>query len=198
MLPLFVLSQDLEEQLNTIKSIEDAERFIKHSNAIKGELITLNRNDDSNRATAQLLSTPVGKHLKIDDNQFNIYYKVLAKTKTNYYKISIMEFDSNKTPLSEINSLKSFILKGIKSGEHKFENLARVYSEHPSAKTGGDLGWTKQGTFSKRFEKAVKDNKKGRLFTFDEYRERKHYIISKTDDNTLAEEITVLKVTAPN
>jgi peptidyl-prolyl cis-trans isomerase SurA len=43
----------------------------------------------------------------------------------------------------------------IERGSSTFENLARQFSEDPSAAQGGDLGWANPGTFVPEFEEAV-------------------------------------------
>lgn len=196
LLPIFAFAQKkLEKQLDSIVSADDAKSFIKNNANSKGKLITFNSEKHKTQLAKELFELSEGGKKSYKSETGKTYYKIISKEKTPHYKASIMEFDSKKTPLAEINSLRSFILKGINAGEHKFENLARVYSSHPTAKTGGDLGWLKTGTLSKRFEKAIRDKKSGQLFTFDEYRKGKHYIILKTDDNKAIEEITVLKIT---
>ncbi len=190
--------KNIEKQLDSISTKADAKSYIKSIVKKNGKLITFNSEKHKTQLATELFKLAKGQKKVIKTEKGKTYYKVIEKQKVPHFKVSIMEFDSAKTPLSEINSLRSFILKGIKNGEHKFENLARVYSSHPSAKTGGDLGWVKSGTFSKRFEKAIKDNRVGELFTFDEYRSKKHYIIYKTKENKNIEEITVLKITEDN
>ena len=44
------------------------------------------------------------------------------------------------------------VLKKIKEGED-FANLARKYSDHATAASGGDTGWFRRGTMSPEFEK---------------------------------------------
>ncbi|RZN76159.1 MAG: hypothetical protein EVB12_06670, partial [Winogradskyella sp.] len=183
-----------ENMLERVSSKTQANVFIKRfKSEVKAEVINIT-SEDTLYGTLNLSESKKGDTKSIDSVSGKIIYKILGKTekKSTSYNASIMEFDSNKITISEINSLRSFILKGIKNGEHKFENLARVYSSHPSAKTGGGLGWTKEGTFSKRFEKAIADKRVGQVFSFDEHRENKHYVIVKTEESKNLESITVL------
>ncbi|MBT8245236.1 MAG: hypothetical protein HKP48_08900 [Winogradskyella sp.] len=182
--------------LDRIKSKTQAELFLKrYKSELKGEIININ-SEDRLYTALNLSEAKQGDKKTEDSASGKITFKVLGKLKekSTSYKVSIMEFDSKKMSISEINSLRSFILKGIKNGEHKFENLARVYSSHPTAKTGGGLGWTNEGTFSKRFEKAIADKRVGQVFSFDEHRENKHYVIVKTEDNKALESVNVLKI----
>ena len=52
------------------------------------------------------------------------------------------------------------LLEKVKMGK-KFEDLAREFSQCPSGKRGGSLGWFGPGQMVKPFENAVKDMKPG-------------------------------------
>lgn len=192
-IPTLLVSQtNIEKTAARINSIKIAEAYIKNSkNKTQAKLVTFSKDDTNNVLINSLFELPRGKHKIEQTEKGKILYKVIQKKTGFSYKANIMEFNSNKTTIAEINSLRSFIMKGLKSKEHKFENLARVYSSHKTAKTGGDLGWTKAGTFSKRFEKAIADKRVGQVFSFDEHRKRKHYVIMKTAKSKPNEYITV-------
>ncbi|RNC87241.1 MAG: hypothetical protein ED556_07420 [Winogradskyella sp.] len=195
LIPAILFAQKgIETSLDSIQNTEDAKAFIKsNSKDIEGKLITFNKEKHKSKLATELLNLSKGGKKVIKTETGKTIYKVIDKKTTSHYRASIMLFDGNKTPVQEINSLRSYILKGIRNGEHKFHNLARVYSVHPTAKTGGDLGWVKKGTFSKRFEKAIADKPVGYTFSFDEYPKR-HYVLQKTEDDKTIEEITVLKI----
>ncbi|TCK69159.1 parvulin-like peptidyl-prolyl cis-trans isomerase protein [Winogradskyella wandonensis] len=182
-----------EKALDRVSTKTQAEIFLKrYKSDVKGELLSITKNNPENAALLQL---PIGEIKTEELNGKKVIYKAISKGKGQSYRISLMEFDSNKTTIAEINSLRSFILKGIKNGEHKFENLARVYSSHPTAKTGGDIGWTPEGTFSKRFENVIKTKRIGQVFSYDEHRQKKHYVVVKTEENKLEDVVNVLKIT---
>lgn len=184
--PTILISQvNIEKTLDRVSTKTQAKVFLKsYKSKVTGEIITIT---DSN---SEFFNLKKGEQIKKDGS----IYKVIGKGKSSNYNISIILFNSNKTTITEINSLRSFILKGIKNGEHKFENLARVYSAHPSAKTGGGLGWVNKGTFSERLEKIIAGKRKGQVFSYDEHREKKHYIIKKNEDNADVDSVTILKV----
>jgi parvulin-like peptidyl-prolyl isomerase len=188
----------IEQELDAINSIDDAQNYIRNNKAFTSELITFNSEKQKTEPINTLFELSIGEKTAFKTEKGITYYKVISKDKIPHYRVSIIELSSKETSLSEINSLRSFILKGIRNGEHKFPNLARVYSSHPSGKTGGDLGWLKEGTRTKRFEKSVKDNRLGKVYTFDDYRDNLHYVIMKTSDNQDIEVITVLKVIEAN
>ena len=59
-------------------------------------------------------------------------------------------------------SLAQDIKKQLESGE-KFNILAQKYSECPSKKKGGDLGFFRRGQMVKEFEQAVYSMKTGEI-----------------------------------
>ena len=187
--------KNIERSLIGIRTLQQAEKFVDSKKGeFNAEVLRLTIGNEISPLIEELSKLSKGQ-LKIEENNgTKTVYKVIDKKKTVEYNVSLMEFDSKKTPLSEINSIRAFILKGIKSGEHKFHNLARVYSLHPSAPTGGNLGWVKQGTFSKRFDIIMSKKKKGQVFSFDEHRERKHYVLMKAKEDREIEGLIVLKV----
>lgn len=187
---------NFEKTLERVSSETQAKVFIKRfRNDVNADILSVSSSDELYK-NLNLNTATKGETKTENADSGKVIYKILGKSKekSTNYKASIMEFDSNKTSIAKINSLRSFIMQGIKSKEHKFENLARVYSSHPTAKTGGDLGWTKQGTFSPRFEKAIADKRVGQVFSFDEHRQKKHYVIVKTEESKAVESVTVLKV----
>lgn len=187
--------KDLEKSIDSIITQEDAKAYLKSNKTeVKGKLVTFNKEKHKTKLASELFEKSVGGKKVLKTEKGNIIYKVIEKKQTQHYRASIILFKSDEKPISEINSLRSLVIKGVKSGERKFENLARVYSAHPTGKRGGDLGWIKKGTFSKRFEKAIADKKENQVFSFDEHPEKKHYVILKTSANTPIEEITVLKI----
>ncbi len=49
------------------------------------------------------------------------------------------------------------------SGGQAFAEMARKYSQCPSAKSGGDLGWFGKGRMVPEFEKAAFEGEKGKI-----------------------------------
>ena len=54
------------------------------------------------------------------------------------------------------------ILAKIKAGE-SFSEMAKKFSDCPSGKRGGDLGWFTRGKMVREFEKAAFDGQKGQI-----------------------------------
>jgi peptidyl-prolyl cis-trans isomerase C len=64
--------------------------------------------------------------------------------------------------LVEKQSTALELLEKIKNGK-KFEDMAKQWSQCPSGKRGGSLGWFAPGQMVKEFEQALKDMKQGEI-----------------------------------
>ncbi|MGA1861593.1 SurA N-terminal domain-containing protein [Deferribacter thermophilus] len=111
------------------------------------------------------------KYVKIDPKNFNKDINISDEEIEKYYIQHANEFvDKEKVAAKHIlvkvnnwdneNEVKKAkekiekILKELKSGA-KFEDLAKKYSDDPSAKNGGDLGYFTKGEMIKDFEEAA-------------------------------------------
>lgn len=99
------------------------------------------------------------------------YYKIakllkIKKDTVDYFRAShILIKPKGKTDEDTAKALAKArdLLQRIKKGE-SFKNLAAQYGEDGTSTRGGDLGWFKDGTMVPKFNKAVKNAKKGDLF----------------------------------
>jgi peptidyl-prolyl cis-trans isomerase C len=55
------------------------------------------------------------------------------------------------------------IIDKLGSGGQSFAEMARKYSQCPSGKSGGDLGWFGKGRMVPEFEKAAFEGEKGKV-----------------------------------
>ncbi|KAA0259229.1 peptidylprolyl isomerase [Deferribacter autotrophicus] len=119
------------------------------------------------------------KYIMFDPEQFNKTFKATEEEIEKYYLQHPDEFQQkeeiaakhilirvkdwkNKNEVESAKKKISDILAKIKKGE-KFEDLAKKYSEDPSAKNGGDLGYFTKGQMIKEFEDATFKLKKGEI-----------------------------------
>ena len=70
-----------------------------------------------------------------------------------------MRYKAQHILVSENDDLE-YIMEELSEGV-SFEDLAREYSECPSADKGGHLGWFSSGSMDAEFEKALYHMKKG-------------------------------------
>ncbi|MDT0559181.1 peptidylprolyl isomerase [Ichthyenterobacterium sp. W332] len=193
-LPFFAQSQNnLERELDSIKTSEEASSFIKDNKSHKGKIITFNKAKHNTSLAEELFKLSKGGK-KVYKNDFsNTYYKVIEKTATPYFKLSIIYLDGTKKSMEEINKIRSTVLYRYNEG-YKFKDLARLYSMDQSAKTGGDLGWLTNGDLNADFEEKIKATDE-LIFTVDMPEQNGYFVVLKTENPRLIEEIKVLRLT---
>jgi len=187
---------NLAKQLDSITTKDDAAVFIKTYNLKESKLYTFNKEKHKTTLANSLFKLPEGGKKVIRTKLKKTYYKIIDKSKVNHYKFNIIVLDGNETSEYSAKVIRNKILSQHKEG-YKFEDLAKKHSSEYSTETGGDTGWVKLGDISDAFNKkafsqnlAVND-----VFTIDDNKNKKYYIVKKTKDKTPIEEITVLKFT---
>ena len=96
--------------------------------------------------------------------------------------------------LEEINIKRSKIITQYKEG-YNFEALAKIHSMDENATRGGDLGWFLEGKTHPKFENSVKIHEIDDIFALDIEDKKWYYVVLKTFEPKLIEEITILKFT---
>lgn len=71
-------------------------------------------------------------------------------------KLAEILFLTEGEPRAQVRQLAEEMLSRLSSGE-SFEDLAREYSDGPTAKDGGDIGWFKKGSLAKQIEEVAFD-----------------------------------------
>jgi peptidyl-prolyl cis-trans isomerase SurA len=154
------IDQTLESQLSKIKSQFPSEEAFQ--NELKAEGLTEGELRRTYRGQIQeqllrdrLISSRLSK-VNISSREVKEFYQNYkdslpeqsesAKLSQIFFKIE----PSQKT-LDSLKSLSRMILEKAKAGED-FSELAKKYSEDPSAKEGGDLGFLKKGEILPEFE----------------------------------------------
>ncbi len=189
---------DFEKELDSIQTTEDAKTYIENNKAIKGQVITFNKEKHHTRIADELFRLGTGSKKVYKTDLEKTYYKVVDKNEIPYQKLSYIFLDGKQKSMEEINSLRQSIISKYNSG-FRFEDLAKHYSMDDNAKRGGDLGWVTQGDLHPDFEAQVLDNSHqvDDVFMVDIPEQQWYYVIVKTEDTKFIEEIKVLKVTEP-
>ena len=192
---LLLAQNNLEQELDSIQTSEDASKFIKANKLNKGKLIIFNKEKHNTQLADDLFKLSKGGTKVYKTNLSKTYYKIIEKTATPYFKISIIYLDGKQKSLEEIEKIRATAIQRYKQG-YKFKDLARLYSMDQSAKTGGDLGWLTEGDLNPKFESKIINHQKD-IFTLDMPNQNGYYVVLKTEDEKLIEEIKVLRLTEP-
>jgi parvulin-like peptidyl-prolyl isomerase len=126
------------------------------------------------------------------------YYKLIERTQVLHHRVSYIILDGEKKSLQEISTLRNDIISKYRQGV-PFEDLAKRYSMDMNAKRGGDSGWLANGDMTPEFENQVANShyKVGDIFTVDIPSRKWYYVVLKTYDNMMIEELNVLKIIEP-
>ena len=99
-----------------------------------------------------ILRSPNGFHiLKLINKKGSSGPRVVEQTHVRHILIKLSEISSETEGRQKLIGIKERLENGI-----KFEDLAKQYSEDPSANNGGDLGWINPGDTVPEFEKTMK------------------------------------------
>ncbi|OUR91824.1 hypothetical protein A9Q87_08455 [Flavobacteriales bacterium 34_180_T64] len=190
--------RDFEKQLDSIHTETDASTFIDNNKSIKGKVIVFNKEKHNTRLANDLFKLRSGGKKVYRTDIDKTYYKVIDKIKIPYYRVSYIFLHGKEKTSEEITKMQQDIVKKYKAG-YSFEALAKRYSMDTSAKRGGDLGWFTKGDMHEDFERPIIEGPYhvNDLIIIDIPSRMWHYVVLKTYDTKMIEEIKVLKVTQP-
>lgn len=185
----------LQKELDSVTTIERAQRFINSKNGKKNKIITFNEEKHKTKLTQELLKLSNGGHKVVKREGENIHYKILEKNEIIYYRVSYILLDGKEFSISSIEKLRPQIIEQHERGV-PFKDLALQYSMDNNKKRGGDSGWFTYGDMLPEFEQQVMNDKhqKDDIFTVNVESNQWYYVVKKTHDKKSITEIKVLKV----
>lgn len=185
----------IEEVLDSITNIENAETFLKNKKNRKNKIITFNEEKHKTKLSKSLLKLNEGGTKVVKNEIEKVHYKILEKNEIVYYRVSYIFLDGTQIPISKIEKLREVILSKHNLGI-SFKDLARQYSMDGNSNRGGDLGWFTYGEMMPEFEQQVMNNSHnvGDVFMVDVESNKWYYVVKKTHDKKSISEIKVLKI----
>ena len=194
-----VFAQDqIETELDSITTESEAHRFIELYKSVNGKLITFNKEKHHSKIADDLFELGKGGKKVYKSEYDKTIYKLIDRNEVLHHRVSYIFFDSNKKPLQEINAIRNDIISKFNRGI-AFEELAKQYSMDINGKRGGDSGWFAKGEMIPKFEEQVISNthNKGSIFKIDVPSKKWYYVVLKTYDKKMIDEIKVLKIVEP-
>ncbi len=162
-------SEAVEKELEMIKSqFPDDETFEER---LKGRGMTmdeLRKNIRDQLAVQEVLEKEVQSKIKVSKEDIEKFYKenptIFMKGESVRAAHILVKLDetADDAKVEEARKKITGILEKARTGED-FAELARQYSEGPSAAGGGDLGYFERGQMVKPFEEAAFSMKKGEI-----------------------------------
>ncbi len=146
---------ELRQQYN-FSTMEDFQKAVEAS-GISWE--DYKENIKNSLLTQELIRREVGGRIQISQEEVRKYYEAHRDEFNRPESVALREIflsTRGKSPaeVAEIRKKAEDLLTRIKNGED-FAQLARRYSEGPTAKNGGDIGVFQHGQLSKQVEEAV-------------------------------------------
>ena len=165
----------LDEDIKTaVEDVKKQNNFTDEmlEKALKNENVTIN--DYRERLKEQMMISKVinyevKSNIHIEENEIKKYYeehrdefKTQEEVRVRHMVFMYSEEERDSSKEEVIRKKAADILNKIREGED-FAKLASIYSEDPSAKSGGDLGYFSRGKMIKDFEDAAFILKKGEV-----------------------------------
>lgn len=184
-------------ELDSVQNEAQATKFIEDHKANKGTIYVFNKEKHKTQLAQELFKMGIGGSKTISSDIEKTHYKVIDKYNVPYYRVSYVYLDGTNKTKEEIHNWGQNVMTKYQQG-YKFKDLAKQYSMGTNANQGGDSGWFIKDTRDSEFEDAVINSSSsvGDLFTV-HTSNNKHYVVLRTHDQKMIEEIKVLTVTEP-
>lgn len=162
--PELIKRLDAIRTQNKIESMEELEKAVT-SQGLNWE--DFKNNIRSTLLTQRVVSSEVGSHIAISDEEISKYYEAHKKEYVRQEQVALREIEVStvgKKP-EEIPDLKKkaeTALQRVKDGED-FGEMAKRFSDSKTKTQGGFLGMYKRGELSKELEDRVFSMKKNEL-----------------------------------
>ncbi len=184
---LIANAQDLEKKLNKVKTVAEGNKFVTDNPLLNAEVIEFKSDMDSSALAKKIVDGEL--HSIVNMDGFN--YKIIGINITTSLRTSYIYLDGSKLAQSKIDSLRKVIIAQYSNGK-SFPELAKEYNMDGNPTC--DLGWFSEGMMVKAFSAAVKEHKKGDIFTIDIPENKWYYVTLKTFDNKEEKVYTALKI----
>jgi len=184
---LFSFGQDLNEKIKNIQTADQANEFIKANPKLTGEIIQLNSDKDSSEIAKRIFANKSETAITIEGYTYKVF-----ETNTSFsIRESYIYLNGDKLTLEQIDKIRQTIISKYNSGT-AFADLAKEYNMDGNPNC--DLGWLSEEMMVKEFSTAVKEHKKGDIFTIDVPSKKWYYVTLKTFDDREVKTYTILKV----
>ncbi len=164
---LYPKDDELEQQLTArFEKILDymggnEQQFIDYYGQTPGVMKESMRDDMRDQIMGDKMKAKVLADVAVTPSEVREFFQNIPKDSLPYFnqEVEISEITYKAKPNDVEKKLAkdklTDIREQIKSGKMPFEELAKKFSQDPSGREGGDLGWAKRGKFVPEFEAAA-------------------------------------------
>ncbi|MEP5341747.1 MAG: peptidylprolyl isomerase [Algibacter sp.] len=187
-----------EKELEILETLEQAETYLERKSFKKNKLVVFNEEKHKTTLAKKLFKSSVGGTEKTENEFEKIYYKVVEKTKTLYYRVAYIYLDGNRSDLKNVNNFRDGLIDKYNNSS-PFDFLAKRHSMDKNATRGGDSGWFSKNNSNSTFETLIIDDNHDldTIFPLDIPSESGYYVVLKTHEPKNISEIKVLKIVEP-
>jgi parvulin-like peptidyl-prolyl isomerase len=172
--------------LSKVKTVSEAETFIKTNPKANAKLFTIESGNDTSEIHLPLYTKQVGFTFRID----NIIYKILKIDSTLSFRANYIYLSGETLPKHQIDSIRQEIISKYKAGANFFD---LIHQYNMDININGDTNWFTENMMVKEFEDAVISHKKGDIFTVDTPEQKWYHVVLKTFDDTFIKKIILIE-----
>ncbi|XOV66829.1 MAG: peptidylprolyl isomerase [Fluviicola sp.] len=172
--------EEIRSALNKVHSLDDLESLKKEHpdwTIFSRTILSLGSTYDSTLFHAKK-DTVI--RTQAHANSPAIFHKIVEKGTEEACKVQYIFLDGKRRSTDELRALRERIIAAYKEGT-PFLDLVRKFSE--DGNPTGTLDWFYEGMMDPDFDKAVRDNPSGTIFTVDIPLRYWYYVVLKTEEN---------------
>jgi hypothetical protein len=178
--------QTSNNDLSQIKTTQQAEMFLAKNPQANAKIFSIESGTDTTEILLPLFNKKSGFTFKIDSDN----YKILQVDSALSFRVNYIYLDGKQLTKFQIDSLRQEIISSYKKGTSFFD-LVQQYNM--DGNFTGDTRWFTEGMMVKEFETAVRNHKKGDIFTVYTPGQNWYHVVLKTYDDTFIKKLTILK-----
>lgn len=181
--------QNPDSLLAGISTRSQANEYIKSNPRAK--LFTLESGADTSALVQPLYHQQAGYRFTIGISRF----KIIELDSTLSFRVNYIYINGELYSKKQADSLRKLIIDRYRKGE-AFYVLAEEYGM--DGNMSGDTGWFQEHTMVNQFETAVRQHKKGDIFTVDTPDRNWYHVVLKTFDDSHIKKLTILRIESAN
>lgn len=183
----YVSAQAVNPAFTRLNSESQATDFLAANPKTDAVLFKLDSGIDTNELSMPLYTKKQGFSFRIGSYS----YKILNADSALSFRCSYIYLDGSKLSKNEIDSLRQLIIAKYKEGIY-FTTLVQQYNM--DGNPTGDTRWFTQKIMVPEFESAVRNHKKGDIFTVDEPEQNWYHVVLKTYNDTYIKTLTLIRL----
>lgn len=182
-------AQNPDSLLARISTLSQANDYIKSNPGAK--LFTLESGADTSALVQPLYHQQPGFSFAIGNARF----KIIELDSALSFRVNYIYINGEQYSKKQADSLRKLIIDRYRKGEAFYVLVAEYGMD---GNMSGDTGWFQEHTMVKEFETAVRQHKKGDIFTVDTPDRNWYHVVLKTFDDSHIKKLKILRIESAN